>query len=87
MLRAVVEEREYAVAARVSEVDDGGEELPRSDRLATAFHIQQRAEALCGRPVSVVEDEDGVAAVVTLGDALEPEFEETAVLLLEAASW
>lgn len=86
--RVVVQEEGYAVVARVSETDEHGEELPRSERLATAMRVAWTAEQRCGRPVRVVSDEKGPAAVVELGDAPEADFEETAGTLLEiAASW
>lgn len=84
----VVQEEGYAVVARVAQKDEHGEELPRSERLATAMRVAWIAEQRCGRPAQVIEDEDGPAAVVELGDASEAAFEETAGHLLGiAASW
>lgn len=86
--RVVVQEEGYAVVARVAGRDENGEELPRSERLATAMRLAWSAQARCGRPAQVVEDENGPAAVVELGDAPEADFEETAGALLEiASSW
>lgn len=86
--RVLVQEEGYAVVARVAQTDENGEQLPQSERIATAIRVAWTAEQRCGRPVKVVQDEDGPAAVVELGDAPEAEFEETAGTLLEiAASW
>lgn len=86
--RVVVQEESYAVIARVAGKDENGEELPRSERLASTMRLAWSAEARCGRPVQVVEDEEGPAAVVELGDAPEADFEETVGAFLEiAASW
>lgn len=83
-----VQEEGYAVVARVAAQDENGEELPRSERIATAIRVAWSAEQKCGRPVRVVSDEQGPCAIVELGDAPESEFEETAGALLEiAASW
>lgn len=88
MSRVVVQEEGYAVVARVADKDEQGERLPRSERLAAAMRLAWSAEARCGRPAHVVEDEQGPAAVVELGDAPDSDFEETAGALLEiAASW
>lgn len=85
--RVVVQEEGYAVVARVSGTDENGEEVPRSDRMATAIRLVWSAQAR-GRNAQVREDEEGVAAVVELGDAPDSEFEETAGTLLGiASSW
>ena len=86
--KVFVREEGYAVVARVSETDEHGEELPRSERIAIAMRVAWSAEQKCGREVRVVSDEEGPAAIVELGDAPESEFEATAGALLEiAASW
>lgn len=88
-LRAVIEERDYAVAASVPENDENGEALPQSDRLAIAMRVSWEVERATGRPSVVTVDDDGhdVAAVIELGDAPEEEFEEVAAHFMEAASW
>lgn len=88
MSLVVVKEEGYAVVARVADRDSNGETLPRSERLATAMRVAWDAELATGRHAQVVEDEEGPAAVVELGDAPESLYEETAGALLEiAASW
>lgn len=87
MLRAVVEEREYAVVARIGARDENGEEIPKSDRIAAAYRICEKARNSSKFPAEVVEDERGVVALVHLGDAPDADFEEAAGTLLEAASW
>ena len=88
LARVVVEEEDYAVVARVSDRDEHGEEVPRSDRIATAMRMAWSAEARTGRTAVVVESDEGPAAVVEMGDAPESAFEETAGTLLDiAASW
>ncbi len=83
-LRTVVEEREYGVVARIGATDDADEEVPRSDQLAAAYRLQWS----CARPSQVIEDDEGIATVVELGDAPDSEFEEVAGRLLEEAeSW
>lgn len=86
-LRAVVEERDYAVAAKIPSIDENGEEVPRSDRIAAAMRVSWEVTRLSGRPAEVVDDGEEVAAILTIGDATEEEFEETAATFLEAASW
>jgi len=84
---AVVEQREYEVAARPSRTNEAGEEVPKSDRIATAIRVAQHASS-SGYPARLVDEEDGeVSAVVELGDASEEKFEDAARVMLEAASW
>lgn len=81
-----VQEESYAVIARVEGKDENGEDVPRSERLERTMRLAWSAEARCGRLVQVIEDEEGPAAVVELGDAPEVVFEETAGAFLEVAS-
>lgn len=83
MDRAIVEERDYAVAARVRATDGAGEKLPKSERLLIAFEIERR----CGREVQIVEEGGDYSVVAELGDAPERAFEEAAGALMEASSW
>ncbi len=85
--RAVVEERDYAVAAKVRRTDANGEELPRSDRFLIACQIREKAVRSCGYPVQVVEDAGDYAALVELGDASDQDFEEVGGALVEASTW
>jgi hypothetical protein len=85
--KAIVEERDYAVAARVLRMDASGEELLKSERLGIAYRIRWEAELRCGRTVSIVEEAGDYSAVIELGDASEQDFEEVGGALLEASSW
>lgn len=81
-IRAVVEEREYEVVARLE--GDGDEETPRSDKLAAAYRLGWEARMKTPHPVDVV-DGDVPSVVVRIGDAPDAEFDEVAGILLEAA--
>ena len=87
-MRAEIEEREYEVVARVSDVDEFGEELPKSERLAAAYRIAGTASRRSRFPARVLEVEgEGISACLHLGDAPDADFEEAAGALMEAASW
>lgn len=87
MLRAHVVQREYSVSARPARTDDNGEEIPRSDRIATALHLVMKASD-SKYPARLVDEDDGeVSAVVELGDASDEKFEEVSQFLTQAASW
>jgi hypothetical protein len=86
MYRSTVEELEYGVAARVESIDDQGEEVPQSDRIAEAMRIGWEAERVTGRPSKLVIDDRGPAALIELGDASDPEYENVAGALLEVTS-
>lgn len=86
--KADVEERDYAVAAKVRTTDDAGEQLPKSDRLLVAYRICEEAAKRFGRKATLVEEEPGIyVAVLELGDASEQAFDEAAGALIEASSW
>jgi hypothetical protein len=87
MTRVTVEEREYAVVARPKHTDENGEEIPKSDRVATAIRVAEHARA-SGYPARLVDDDNGeTLAAVELGDTYEEEFEEVTGFLNEVASW
>ena len=84
--RAFVFEEAYGLIARVAECDEGGETIPKFDRLVYAHDLAARVEN-CGREAKVfVDQSERVAVFVPLGDATDEEFTSTAGLLIEAAS-
>lgn len=85
-LRAVVIERDYSVVAQIPGEDEQGERVPRSDRLATAFRLQEEVVSRGGRKPAILDDGHVVEAMMDLGDATDEEFDEAGSLMLEAAS-
>ncbi len=81
--RAVVSEDAYGVTARVSDTDENGEPLFRSDKLGTAMVIANRVKQ-CGRACEIRESDGAMMVAIDLGDAPESEFEEDAGALIAA---